>query len=252
MRKRFIPALLLALLCYAGSFGAGHAASAPPRDQDRLGTDSGYGVFQQRCTHCHGNADAPQSAPSPSTLRLLAPEAIYDALASGTMKVQGQKLSDEEKRAVAESLSGRPLGGGLLGDARNMPNHCTGDGSFHDPSAGPAWNGWGADISNTRFQSGPSAGLTAEQMPRLKLKWAFGYPNGVTAAGQPTVVSGRVFVGTDIGYVYSLDAVTGCLYWSFQAKASVRNAISIGPVAGQSERYAAYFGDAKALSLIHI
>jgi polyvinyl alcohol dehydrogenase (cytochrome) len=152
---------------------------------------------------------------------------------------------------VAESLSGRPLGGAQLGDAANMANHCDGSPSsrglsFPDPSSSPGWNGWGGDLSNTRFQPAQAAGLSADQVPRLKLKWAFGYPNGVTAAGQPTVVSGRVFVGTDIGYVYSLDAASGCLYWSFQTKAAVRNAISIGPVAGQAGKYAAYFGDAKA------
>jgi polyvinyl alcohol dehydrogenase (cytochrome) len=246
MKKRFqIPALLFVVL-FATS-GAGQAqAGVPSRDEDRLGTESGFGIFQQRCTRCHGNPGAAEHAPAPSTLRQLSPEAIYSALATGTMKVQGQSLSAEEKRRVAESLSGRPLGEAQLGDARNMPNHCSSTTSFHDISTEPAWNGWGAGFSNARFQPAQAAGLSADQVPRLKLKWAFGYPHGVTAAGQPTVVSGRVFVGTDIGYVYSLDAATGCLYWSFQTKASVRNAISIGPVAGQAGKYAAYFGDAKA------
>ena len=222
----------------------GGAHAKPESDDGPLGTEAGFGVFQQHCTSCHGNPDAPQRAPSPSTLRQLAPEKIYEALTTGTMKVQARSLSDEEKRRVAESLSGRPFGSAQSGDAKNMPNHCSGNPSF-DLSSGAAWNGWGADIANTRFQE--RAGLTADQVPRLKLKWAFGYPNGISAAGQPTMVAGRVFVGTDIGYVYSLDAATGCVYWSFQTKASVRNAISIGPVAGsEPAKYAAYFGDAKA------
>ncbi len=222
----------------------GGAQAKPESDDGPLGTEAGFGVFQQHCTSCHGNPDAPQRAPSPSTLRQLAPEKIYEALTTGTMKVQARRLSDEEKRRVAESLSGRPFGSAQSGDAKNMPNHCSSNPAF-DFSSGPAWNGWGADIDNTRFQGKP--GLTAEQVPRLKLKWAFGYPNGISAAGQPTMVTGRVFVGTDIGYVYSLDAATGCVYWSFQAKASVRNAISVGPVAGsEPAKYAAYFGDAKA------
>ena len=86
--------------------------------------------------------------------------------------------------------------------------------------------------------------LTAADVPKLKLKWAFGYPTGVSAFGQPTIASGRVFVGTDTGYVYSLDAKTGCVYWSFQTKGSVRNAISIGPVKHPTAKYAIYFGDA--------
>jgi polyvinyl alcohol dehydrogenase (cytochrome) len=53
-------------------------------------------------------------------------------------------------------------------------------------------------------------------VPELKLKWAFGYPTGMTSNAQPTVASGRVFVASDNGYLYSLDAKTGCVYWSYQ------------------------------------
>ncbi len=86
------------------------------------------------------------------------------------------------------------------------------------------------DVTNSRFQTGKGAGLTADQVPHLKLKWAFGYPTGVSAFGQPAVAAGRVFVGSDIGYVYSLDAKTGCVYWSYQAKGNVRGGPSVGPV----------------------
>src|ERR1019366_8969203 len=110
---------------------------------------------------------------------------------------------------------------------------------------GPAWNGWGADSSNSRFQGAKAAGLTLDQVPRLKLKWAFGYPNGVSAFGQPSMASGRVFVGTDTGYIYSLSGDSGCVYWSVEAKGSVRNDIAMGPVKGRgSAKYAIYFGDA--------
>ena len=49
-----------------------------------------------------------------------------------------------------------------------------------------------------------------------------------THPSTPTIVAGRVFIGVDTGAVYSLDAATACVYWSFQAEAGVRNAISIG------------------------
>ena len=47
----------------------------------------------------------------------MTPEAILGALTTGVMKLQGQSLADEEKRQVAESLAGRPLGTGTDGDA---------------------------------------------------------------------------------------------------------------------------------------
>ena len=75
------------------------------------------------------------------------------------------------------------------------------------------------------------------QVPNLQLKWAFGFPNTVTAYSQPTVVDGRVYTGSNDGTVYALDAQSGCLYWMYQAKSMVRDAVVIGP----GPR--AYFGD---------
>jgi polyvinyl alcohol dehydrogenase (cytochrome) len=132
-------------------------------------------------------------------------------------------------------------------DAKQMPNQCPAGAQLGDPSAGPAWNGWGADASNSRFQSGNAAQIPADQVPRLKLKWAFGFPGAKSVFGQPTIAAGRVYVGVDTGYVYALDAATGCVYWSFQAEAGVRTAVMIDVLkqAG-APRYAAYFGDLKA------
>ena len=84
-------------------------------------------------------------------------------------------------------------------------------------------------------------------MPTLKLKWAFGLPLADEAHSQPTIAGGRVFVGSDAGTVYSLDAATGCVYWSFQADGAMRVAVSVAPVKGSgSTKYAAYFGDQRA------
>jgi polyvinyl alcohol dehydrogenase (cytochrome) len=114
------------------------------------------------------------------------------------------------------------------------------------PCAGPpskpgdaAWNGW-ADFGNTRFQSAQAAGLTAKNTPKLKLKWAFGFPNATTAQGTPTIFGGRVFVGDANGVVYSLDAGSGCTYWTFTAAAGVR----VSPVLDAGGGFV-YFGDLK-------
>lgn len=209
------------------------------------GTELGFRTFQSKCMGCHGNPNV-ERAPSPAAIREMTPERIYQALTTGVMKVQAQTLSDDEKRTLALFMSGRPLGSMQMGDAGHMPNRCPANPRLPDLRKGPAWNGWGVDETNSRFQSAEAAGLTPSDIPKLELKWAFGFPTGISAFGQPTVASGRVFVGTDIGYVYSLDAQTGCVYWSYQTKGSVRNAISIGPVNNASAQYAIYFGDAHA------
>lgn len=122
---------------------------------------------------------------------------------------------------------------------------CPNPGPLGDISAKPAWNGWGVDIRNTRFQPAKDAGLTPDQVTSLKLKWAFGIPEAKAVIGQPTVVGGRVFISGDNRTVYSLDAETGCAYWSFKAEADVRNASTVAATPGRAGRSSLYFGDLK-------
>lgn len=85
-------------------------------------------------------------------------------------------------------------------------------------------------------------------MPRLKLKWAFGFPDATSAWAQPTVVGGWLFVGSQNGSVYALDTKSGCIHWVFGADGGVRTAMSVGARAGgvRAGRAAVYFGDTGA------
>ena len=200
--------LLLPLLAVCASLLLGSRAVAQSEAQKPLqteppaanaisspsGTEIGNGIFEQKCVSCHGHPATGSRAPSFATMKLMAPEKIYAALATGLMApVVGHTMTDMEKRRVAETVSGRLIGSTGTGDAKAMPNHCESNPPLSDPAAGPAWNGWGADAGNTRFQSAKAAGLSADQLPRLKLKWAFGFPTGLSAYGQPTIVSGRQY-----------------------------------------------------------
>ena len=241
--------------CASPGSGSPGAAPAPPPAAPQQaqagrggppGTEFGFATFQTQCTTCHGNPTV-ERAPSPTAIREMSPEKIYTALVSGVMQAQGNALTDEQKRGVAEFMSGRPLGSAASGAAAQMPNRCASNPALADPAASASWNGWGVDEANRRFQSAGAAKLAAHDVPRLKLKWAFGYPSGVSANAQPTIAAGRVFVGSDNGFFYSLDAKTGCVYWSFEAGSIIRNAAMIGPVRGHAPaRYAVYFGDGHA------
>jgi polyvinyl alcohol dehydrogenase (cytochrome) len=127
--------------------------------------------------------------------------------------------------------------------AQTASNQCDVNAAISDPASGPAWNGWGADISNSRFQAAKAAQMTAAQVPGLKLKWSFGLPGAKQVFGEPVAVAGRVFFSADTGVVYSLNADSGCVYWTFQAQAGVRTALTIRPGKPSS---IAYFGDLKA------
>ena len=203
-------------------------------------------VFESRCAQCHGGAAAERRAPDRTALMAMTPERILAALTTGSMAANATGMSDNQKRALAELLSGRPMGVAESGKASAMKGQCTARPAF-DPTKGARWSGWGNDLMNSRMQTAEHAGLRATQVPDLKLKWAFAFPNGSSAFGQPAVAGGRVFVGSDNGFVYSLDAASGCVYWSFEAKGGVRTAISIGSIKTPSgTRQAIYFGDLKA------
>jgi len=201
----------------------------------------GAALFQQRCSVCHSR-ETSSRAPSPEVLHARSPEAILDSLANGAMRVQGSSLSGAERRAIAEYVTGRKMGGDVTGAT---VGRCPTQTSFPGLSSDPVWNGWGQGIENTRFQDAKQAGLTAEQVPHLTLKWALGFPDATSAWSQPTVAGGRVFIGSQNGTVYSLDAKTGCIYWTFSASGGVRTALSIGPRSGESG-VAVYFGDTNA------
>src|SRR6185436_153729 len=131
-----------------------------------------------------------------------APEAVDTALSSFSMRRQGSALSSAERRAVAAFVTGRPAGSYRAPlEMIGKDAYCAAGAAPRDPLAGVAWNGWGIDARNTRSQTAAAAGLTPSDVPKLKLKWAFGVP-GVSASGsQVTVVGSRAFVGSRNGMV---------------------------------------------------
>ena len=209
-------------------------------------TTKGAVLYENHCASCHGNPSSATPGPDFLSLWKMTSEGIY----AGKSKAPHDSLTgiaDDDWREVAFYLGRRRVDIAKITDAKLMPNPCPGNSPLGDLSAKPLWNGWGNDVSNARFQPAKAAGLPADKVPNLKLKWAFGFPGAEEVYGQPTVAGGRVFLGVDTGAVYSLDAETGCVYWSYQADAGVRTAISVGPVKGKgAAKYGVYFGDIRA------
>src|SRR5262249_57291587 len=87
-------------------------AAAPPGPPPGFPppTPGGPGVFQRACAACHVNPASDSRAPNPGALAQFAPDAIVNALTTGAMRLQGEKLSETERREVAEFLTGRPVG----------------------------------------------------------------------------------------------------------------------------------------------
>jgi polyvinyl alcohol dehydrogenase (cytochrome) len=196
----------------------------------------GAALYKARCATCH---DGKPLAHMPTHDELVArtPEQVVKAMFEGAMVPQSTGLSEEEGRAIARFITAKEFSTAatpaMAGQCASAPKPLT--------LASTDWNGWGNDLGNSRYQ--PNPGLSALDVPKLKLKWAFGFPGDNSVQSQPTIVGGRIFVGSVSGNVYSLDASTGCIFWTYKAGASIRNAVSIGKV---GTRYIAYFGDVKA------
>lgn len=202
----------------------------------------GATIYRTQCASCHENS-AKTRAPSAASLRLMSPEDILLALESGRMKDQGSLLSSQQRHIVSEFLAGKPFGQDK--QPAQAGNLCANAKAPFAPSA-MDWNGWGAESTNARFQPAERAGVTADQVPRLKLKWSFAFPNAPLSWGQPTVIGGRLFMPSANRQVYSLDASTGCQYWTYESESPARTAIFVTQLPGRTKRYAAFFGDQKA------
>lgn len=194
----------------------------------------GKALFQENCAGCH-NGGVPK-APQQVWLEMMAPDALLASMNGGVMTQQAAKLSPLQRQQIAEYLTRTPLA-----DYKPPapPASCDAQHARFDKALPPARTGWGHN--NARFVSAQQAALTSEQVPQLKLKWAFAYPKAQRARSQPSIGWGAVFVGSQDGTVYALDLKSGCMRWSFRASAEVRTAIVADPA---TERL--YFGDVLA------
>src|SRR5688572_16061387 len=228
----------LRLLGYVVSCVALLLSSAGP-----LSAQDGPTLYKGLCASCHDSGL--ERAPDREALRAMSPERVLAALESGPMLSMASNRTGVERRAIAEFVTGKSFAQALSTTPSPQAMCRAAEGGAADPLAGPRWNGWGVNTANTRYQDTP--GFTAAEVPRLQLKSAFGFPGELSSDSKPTVVGGRVYVGTQNGTVYSLNASTGCVHWFFQAASAVRAAVSVGRIETNSgPRYAAFIGDRAA------
>src|ERR1700722_761953 len=219
---------LSGLLLVPAAVGFSARAATPP---------DGKALFETNCAVCH-KPGAENRTPTAEKLKRLSNGAIVADLETGPMKAQGSTLKPEERVAIADFLVPRDPATVETVEA----NQCAAGAKPLANLAG--WNGWSPDLVNSRFQSEKEAGLSAADIPNLKVKWAFGIPNSSSMFGQPSIAGGRLFFGSGNGTVYSLDAASGCVFWTFKAPSQVRTAITVGTWDG---KYVAYFGDGAAV-----
>jgi polyvinyl alcohol dehydrogenase (cytochrome) len=229
MRSGLLGVLMLLAI---GPFAAAYSQTTSP---------DGAAVFARACASCHKPGQS--EVPAPEVLRALTPESIVNSLTNGKMAVQGSALGAAERAAVAQFLTGRSPAASTA-TATNA-NRCAAPTPTTDPARAPSWMGWGNDVTNARYA--PQAGLSAADLPKLTLKWAFAYQGATSSRVQPALAGGKLFAASDNGELHALDPKTGCTYWTFKAESGVRSALTVGPYKTNGRSgYAVFFGDQRA------
>tara|TARA_R110002110_G_scaffold205066_1_gene416616 strand:- start:3331 stop:5232 length:1902 start_codon:yes stop_codon:yes gene_type:complete len=213
------------------------AAKSPPASEQMITAD-GAALFEQHCAECHSGKVS--KAPQISLLQIMSPGSVLRAMEAGVMRTQAAALSGQERRAIAEHLTGKSLADAAV--VQPAPS-CMGESARFDFAAQPDSQGWGVTHDNRRFFNKQMAGLTAADLPRLELKWAFAYPDATRGRSQPATAGGGLFVGSQNGSVFSLDQKTGCLRWEFQTTAEVRTGIVVESWESDRAPPLLFFGD---------
>jgi polyvinyl alcohol dehydrogenase (cytochrome) len=178
----------------------------------------GKALFTDNCAQCHEHGMP--GAPIKSLLRQMSPNAMYSVLTKGPMLVQASHLSDQERLEIVKYLTGVDV------DPTQRPLWmCKSGPTWLDRNAAPIATGWGIDAKNTRSISADRAGLTAQSVGQLKLRWAFVFPDSLEVRSQPTVAGDALFVGSQSGTVYAMDGRSGCVHWTFQATGEIRGSV---------------------------
>jgi polyvinyl alcohol dehydrogenase (cytochrome) len=229
--NRALPIVSLSLLGFiavlradetAASGGGSHLTDLKELEARTVAADleqwPGAAIYKQHCQMCH-EGQIPK-APHKMFLQMLSGPTIVTALNEGLMQGQAAALTQDQRKEVAEYLSAAPLSAAR--DPKPAPS-CKANAARFDLSKPPLKAGWGYD--NSRFVPAASAGLDAAGASKLRLKWAFAYPNALRARSQPHIAYGAIFVGSQDGTVYALDLKSGCVRWRFKASAEVRTAV---------------------------
>ncbi len=203
--------------------------------------DEASQLFKGKCAVCHGGGDS--RAPTSQALNAMTPNSIYKALTDGAMREMASELSDEQRQQLAEYLTGRKIGDQVVAQPKVQ---CTRSENWFDRQHPPSISGWGmTNTQNNRFVSEGKAKLSKIDLRKLKLKWAFSLPNAVETHSQPAIAGGAIFIGSQNGMLYALDAKNGCQHWALKVTGGIQTAITVnnwqGNVSGAEPTL--YFSD---------
>ena len=129
---------------------------------------TGEEVYTKRCSGCHDQNNS--RIPPRAALQKMPAARILKILDFGVMMQVAYHMTREERETVAKYLGTDAPETNLSAEAFCRDRTV----SINDKSKF-IWTGWSPKPDNTRFQTADVAGLSIDQVKKLKLKWAFGY-----------------------------------------------------------------------------
>jgi polyvinyl alcohol dehydrogenase (cytochrome) len=205
-------------------------------------TATGEEVFKQRCAGCH-QQDNPR-IPHMDVLRKIPAARILRTLNWGVMGNVAYTMTIAEREAVAAYVGTAAAAVALPPTAFCADRTVRFSSGSKPPDLKEPvvkdWIGWSPGTNNARYQAAQAAGLSLDGVERLRLKWAFAYDGDTSAFAQPTIINGNLFTGSASGVIYALDAKSGCIRWSYEARGPVRSAIA---AVSNGKSYSLLFGD---------
>ncbi|MGB4248120.1 MAG: PQQ-binding-like beta-propeller repeat protein [Pseudohongiellaceae bacterium] len=213
---------LSSVLVFLGSLFVITSAVAQPAAQPTAEAPEGEALYNQNCATCHA-APTDLRTPPRAALGTFTTNSIYHALTQGLMQAQGSTLSEAQKIAVAEYLTGRPYSATRV----EQLTQCASPLTALDLTQPTNWNGWANGAGSPRHQPASGTAINADNIGTLELAWAFGMEEASGARAQPSIIDGVMFMGSNRGDVYALDLESGCAYWTFLATTEVRGSLSV-------------------------
>jgi polyvinyl alcohol dehydrogenase (cytochrome) len=197
-------------------------------------SEAGKQVFISTCSSCHKDS-AGSLAPAPAVLAGMTARSILAALDKGKMRVQAEKLTEDQRASVAQFITNKVL------KQNSIPKDVYTTFSLPDIyNKQFDQSGWGGNLEATGYRTSLQAGINTSNISRLKLKWAFAFPDATQARSKPALIGDWLIVGSEFGEVYAINTQTGRPGWNFTADAAVRGAIS---AIDEGNKITAYFAD---------
>ena len=213
----------------------GSAAAARPA----LPTDlSGPDLYAVRCAQCH---DAPEGTKAPplAALRQRSVASVMFSMLNGPMRNHADDLSIEQRERLAAHVAGT--------DQAHQPTPAAWCDERDIDLSRRYVTRWGLDVRNTGALATGASAVTAANVGRLTVAWAFGLPHSAEARSQPAITGDTLFVAAAGGDLFALDRFSGCLKWHATTPAPPRTALTLGTLrTGGTDRAVLFFGDAQA------